>query len=138
VHVFDLVDAHRRIVTLNYGNFPLLCSQVLKINSHIKKLLSFGLLLTFFIALTPWSALHHHEEINYSCKNEPVCKHKLHISSHEAQCLICAAHFEKNYTYTYHFIHISSSDAIYLYTQPVARCLYSQLIATSLRGPPVA
>jgi hypothetical protein len=118
--------------------FQLLCGQVGKNKSYINSLLSIGLLLTFFIALTPWSALHHHEEINYSCKNEPVCKHKLHISSHESQCLICAAHFEKNYTQTYHYFHISSSDAVYVYSQPVARFLYSQLISTSLRGPPAA
>jgi len=104
---------------------------------HINRFLSFVLLWVFFIALTPWAALHHHAEVNLTCSNEPVCKHKVHIGTHQEQCLVCAAHFEKNFTQTYHYFHLFFNDSPYVYSQPETGGSYTQLIATALRGPPV-
>ncbi|RZM27595.1 MAG: hypothetical protein EOO88_12365 [Pedobacter sp.] len=109
-----------------------------KKNLHINKILSFLLLGVFFIALTPWSSLHHHEEVEYTCKNEPLCGHKLHISSHAEQCLVCAAHFEKNFVTTVQVTHSFVTMVIFLKENAVHVNAYTALISTSLRGPPIA
>ena len=109
-----------------------------KKNLHINKFLSFLLLGVFFIALTPWSSLHHHEEVEYTCKNEPVCGHKLHISTHAEQCLVCAAHFEKNFTYAEQATYFCLTNVVFLKDYPVTVNAYTALISTSLRGPPLS
>jgi len=95
------------------------------------------MLLVFSIALTPWSALHQHpEEVHHDL--EKVCTHKLHLSSHSDTCLICAAHFEKD------FIHDATTFRVFLLVKPLAKInpliggSYTELIETSLRGPPLA
>ena len=107
-----------------------------KKNLHINKFLSFLLLGVFFIALTPWASFHHHEEVAYACKNEPVCGHKLHISSHAEQCLVCAAHFEKNFTHTSQLTHFCLTKVVFLKSHVVTVNAYTALISTALRGPP--
>jgi hypothetical protein len=105
---------------------------------HIKRFLSFALLWVFFIALTPWSALHHHAEVSYSCTNEPVCKHKLHIGTHQEQCLVCAAHFEKDYVSTWNYFQIYITNSIFLHSQPFHAEVYASSVAIAVRGPPIA
>ncbi|HTN00174.1 MAG TPA: hypothetical protein VL088_15565 [Pedobacter sp.] len=93
------------------------------------------MLWVFSLAITPWSAMHHHEEVNI----EPVekhCTHKVHFKTQQENCLICKAHFEKNYTVSSQLntIHLQSENVIrgiVIYTNA-----YPALISTSLRGPP--
>ncbi|SFH28983.1 hypothetical protein SAMN04489864_10874 [Pedobacter insulae] len=93
------------------------------------------MLWVFSLAITPWSAMHSHEEVRV----EPVekhCTHKFHFKTQQENCLICKAHFEKNYTASAKIkvIPLQSEDVItsvVVYTNA-----YSALISTSLRGPP--
>lgn len=92
------------------------------------------MLWVFSLAITPWSSLHHHKEIATTV--EKNCMHKLHVKAEQDNCLICKAHFEKNYTVSV------SSNVTYLTSQlleknsPIVTSSYSELISTSLRGPP--
>jgi hypothetical protein len=104
----------------------------------IKEMLATAMLWVFFLALTPWSSFHHHQEISYSCNHERSGSHKVHISSHAERCLICSAHFEKTASISHNLFSFYESPVLYLKNQPVQNALYSELISTSLRGPPVA
>ena len=92
------------------------------------------MLWVFSLAITPWSSLHHHKEIVTTV--EKNCTHKLHVKAEQDHCLICKAHFEKNYTVSV------SSYVTYLTSQllekntPNVISSYTALISTSLRGPP--
>jgi hypothetical protein len=102
---------------------------------YIQKFLTVVMLWVFSLAITPWSALHHHEQV-VDTAAEKHCTHKLHLKTQQDTCLICAAHFEKNYTIT------SSSHITYLTSKlmpkniAVVTSSYAELISTSLRGPP--
>ncbi|MBB2146501.1 hypothetical protein GM921_13445 [Pedobacter sp. LMG 31464] len=93
------------------------------------------MLWVFSLAITPWSVLHHHQQIADTAV-EKHCTHKLHIKTQQDTCLICAAHFEKNYTIT------TASHITYLTSKlmpkniAVVTSSYAELISTSLRGPP--
>lgn len=108
---------------------------------HIQKVISVVLLMVFAIALTPFSVLHHHEEApacseDTSLSHVKACGHKFHVTTHEDHCLVCEAHFEKNYTTA------ATHFDVYLVYKPVAKydrttsASYTQLIGTALRGPP--
>lgn len=119
---------------------------------YIQRVLSALLLLVFAIALTPFGAFHHHghdhahdhdhygyhshEQTNCST-NKKDCGHKLHIGVKTEHCLVCEAHFEKNYTTAKTHFHI------YLESKPLQKFYdevsssYTKLISRSLRGPPV-
>lgn len=115
---------------------------------HIHRILSVLLLLVFTIALTPFGAFHHHEHDHEhhghhdhgqtSCSaNKKDCGHKLHIGTKTEHCLICEAHFEKNYTTTKtHFHAYVDSKPIQKFYDEVSSS-YTRLISRSLRGPPV-
>ncbi|ACU02401.1 hypothetical protein Phep_0175 [Pedobacter heparinus DSM 2366] len=97
------------------------------------------LLWVFAIALTPFSVFHNHHDDEPQCvPHEKTCTHKIHIGSHKEECLICAAHFEKNYTTTQQYFQV------YLVNKAVAQYFvtaggfYTELIGQSLRGPPLA
>lgn len=106
--------------------------------THIHRILAMAMLWVFFLALTPWSSFHHHQEVKYSCENETICTHKVHLSTHADQCLICSAHFEKTYILTQHFFNVYENPSIYIQNQHIEPALYTELISTSLRGPPIA
>ncbi|MEJ5993568.1 hypothetical protein WG904_03980 [Pedobacter sp. Du54] len=93
------------------------------------------MLWVFSLAITPWSAFHHHAIVQEG-PVEKHCTHKLHLKTAQENCFICKAHFEKNYT-------VSDLLAIsYLESALVKRVVlapsssYTPLISTSLRGPP--
>lgn len=92
------------------------------------------MLWVFSLAITPWSSFHHHQNVVTTV--EKNCTHKLHVKAEQDHCLICKAHFEKNYTVSV------SSHSTYLTSQlleknsPIVASSYSELISTSLRGPP--
>ena len=105
---------------------------------YISRLLSVLLLMVFSIALTPWNALHHHPEVVIHQEVEKSCTHELHLSSHVEHCLVCEAHFVKdfiNVTATFQ-VFITSATRVEAY--PSLGNSYAELIQTSLRGPPVA
>ena len=106
--------------------------------AHIGRMLATAMLWVFFLALTPWASFHHHQEISYNCGNETICTHKVHLSSHAEQCLVCAAHFEKTYVIAHTFFSFYENPGIYIKNQPAQALLYSKSIGTALRGPPVA
>ena len=95
------------------------------------------MLLVFAIALTPWSVLHHHPETLIP-KKEVNCHHVTHVASHGDTCLICNASFEKNYLQVHHVYRIFLSVTILSGKDPVLKSSYSELLGTSLRGPPLA
>ncbi len=79
--------------------------------------------------------MHHHAEVQVD-PIEKHCTHKLHFKTQQETCLICKAHFEKNYTVSadLNIVHLQSENVIrgaVVYTNA-----YVALIATSLRGPP--
>lgn len=94
--------------------------------------------MVFSIAVTPWNALHHHTEVTVHSKVEKSCTHELHLSSHVEHCLVCEAHFVKD------FVNITTTLQVFLYSttrleaSPSLGNSYSELVQTSLRGPPVA
>jgi hypothetical protein len=96
------------------------------------------LLWVFAIALTPWSSFHHHEKKEIYChKDGQSCSHKVHVGIENHKCLVCSAHFEKDY----HINKIGYSTTLKSVSavkdHPVISASYVVLIATSLRGPPV-
>jgi len=95
------------------------------------------MLITFAIALTPWSVLHHHNEVPIP-KKEVNCHHVSHVESHGDTCLICSASFEKNYVQTHHVYCIFLSAKIFNQKELVLTSSYVELLHTSLRGPPSA
>ena len=102
---------------------------------HIKQILTFVLLWVFSLAITPWGSLHHHEEIQASVA-EKHCTHKLHLKTEQETCLICKAHFEKNYILSESvFVTYLKIRVLALPTADVTSA-YAALISTSLRGPP--
>lgn len=94
------------------------------------------MLWVFSLAITPWSVLHHHKEVA-SINAEKHCTHKFHVKTTEDTCLICKAHFEKNYTVatTSHVTYLTSK--LLAKNHPIVTSSYVALISTSLRGPPV-
>lgn len=107
---------------------------------HINRILAVLLLCVFAIALTPWSSLHHHEaeEVSHCEKDGRLCMHKVHVGMAQHNCLICAAHFEKDYQVqanTYLLI-LPVQNLVKGYS--LCSASYTELISTSLRGPPLA
>jgi ABC-type uncharacterized transport system permease subunit len=102
---------------------------------HINQVLTGIMLWVFSLAITPWSAMHHHPEVHEQTV-EQHCTHKLHFKTQQENCLICKAHFEKNYTVA------SKLPVAYLQSETIIRSVivyshsYTALIFTSLRGPP--
>ncbi|KQB99383.1 hypothetical protein [Pedobacter sp. Hv1] len=112
-----------------------LLSKLKKKRLHIQRILTVVLLWVFSLAITPWGALHHHEEV-VSTAVEKHCMHKVHIKTQQETCLICAAHFEKNYTttnYTYTTYLIGKRITKH---NAIVTGSYTELISTALRGPP--
>ena len=94
------------------------------------------MLWVFSLAITPWSALHHHAEVADN-SIEKNCTHKVHIKTNQENCLICKAHFEKNYTVSKAtFITYLNSKLMSKHISVVTSS-YAELISTSLRGPPL-
>jgi hypothetical protein len=108
-----------------------------KHQQNIRKYFSAFMLFTFAIALTPWSVLHHHQEIPVS-KKEVNCHHLTHVQAHSDTCLVCSASFEKDYVQTHQVYRIFLSATIFSRKEPVLKSSYTQLLSTSLRGPPLA
>ncbi len=95
------------------------------------------LLMVFAIALTPFGAFHHHEAIpGCSSSKEAKCTHKEHVRNHADTCLVCAAHFEKN------FIRARLIQAVFLQSSPFVTkqvaltAVHIEAEVPSLRGPP--
>ena len=107
---------------------------------HINRIIGFFLLCVFSIALTPWSSLHHHEEEEENCvEYGKVCMHKVHVSRQAHNCLICSAHFEKDYhTSPVLYKVILESKAADESNGAKTSAAYTILIGSSLRGPPLA
>lgn len=96
-----------------------------------------ALLLVFAIALTPFGALHHHHDDAPICtKDGKICLHKGHVSNHEETCLICKAHFEKNYTTHQPHYQLFQDSEFTLKIYDTIKGSYAELISQALRGPP--
>ena len=107
--------------------------------NHIHRILSILLLWVFAIALTPFSAFHNHNHEEPRCSaTEKICQHKVHISNHTDTCLVCAAHFEKNYLRTTTRFEIYQVNKPLVKFYPTVKGCYAELISLALRGPPVA
>ena len=95
--------------------------------------------MVFAIALTPFHLFHHHHEPEQKCYdgNQAKCVHKEHLQNHADNCLICAAHFEKNYIndQARHWFFTVEKPALRTYA--ILAGTYVKLIGSSLRGPPL-
>lgn len=88
----------------------------------------------FALAVTPWGALHHHEES--TVVKEKHCTHTVHVKTSTETCLICKAHFEKNFTTAFHrYIVYLKSNFLEIPIPSVAGA-FTEIIASCLRGPP--
>lgn len=99
----------------------------------LKQFLAIVILAIFSLAITPWSVLHHHETTLVHEKN---CTHTVHVKTSSESCLICKAHFEKDYTsdfYTY-LVHLKTEFIKRMF--PFVAGSFTEIIATCLRGPP--
>ena len=114
--------------------FVYVCITLKKRRENIVRTLTLILLWVFSLAITPWSIFHHHHEVKVVV--EKNCTHHFHIKTSAETCLICKAHFEKDYTVA------SVLPTVYMQSiklgTPVERVenSYTALISTSLRGPP--
>ncbi|MDQ8003791.1 MAG: hypothetical protein REI64_03260 [Pedobacter sp.] len=100
----------------------------------LKQISAVVILAIFSLAITPWGALHHHEE------NIPVheknCTHTVHVKTSSENCLVCKAHFEKN------FVSDIQNYIVYLKANIVENTVslvgnsFTSIIASCLRGPP--
>lgn len=105
-----------------------------KKNNFLKRLLVLILLAIFSMAITPWSALHHHEK--HTTVVEKNCTHNVHVKIADEPCLICKAHFEKNFTVDlYNYIIHLKTELIKL-VFPLLGNSFTEIIASCLRGPP--
>jgi len=106
---------------------------------HINQAFAVLMLWVFAIALIPWSNLHHHDEEQNDCaKYGKMCMHKTHVSNESHNCLICSAHFEKDYFKSSHSFKMSSRSVVMIKTYVLITASYTALRGTSLRGPPIA
>lgn len=93
------------------------------------------MLWVFSLAIIPWSSLHHHEAVP-TVAAEKHCTHQLHLKAQKDTCLICAAHFEKNYTLAQPVYTAYLESTLVVRNVEAVSSSYTALIATSLRGPP--
>jgi len=99
-----------------------------------KQAFALVILAIFSLAITPWSALHHHEqEITVVEKN---CTHKVHVKTSAEDCLICKAHFEKNYVSALHDYVVYLKANLVEHIFPLVGNSFTEIIASCLRGPP--
>lgn len=105
-----------------------------KKQTFFKQLLALMILGVFSLAITPWGALHHHE--SETVAHEKHCTHTVHVKTSAETCLICKAHFEKNFTTDF------QNYLVYLKSEPVKAVFplvgnsFTDIIASCLRGPP--
>jgi hypothetical protein len=102
--------------------------------SHIKRILTLAMLWVFSLAITPWSSFHNHEKVATAV--EKNCTHKLHVKAEQDHCLICKVHFEKNYIVSVSSFVTYLASNLLERNNPILISSYSELISTSLRGPP--
>ena len=102
---------------------------------HFLKQFSAVIILAIFsLAITPWGALHHHE--SETIVHEKHCTHTVHVKTSSETCLICKAHFEKNFTVGF------QNQLVYLKASPIQTNYplvgnsFTDIIASCLRGPP--
>jgi len=100
----------------------------------LKQLFAMLMLGVFALAVTPWGALHHHEE-NTVIK-EKHCTHTVHVKTSTETCLICKAHFEKNFTTSFHSYLIHLKSKFIKRATPSIAGAFTEIIASCLRGPP--
>lgn len=98
------------------------------------RLLAIVILAVFAMAITPWSAIHHHDNTVAVEKN---CTHKIHVKTASDNCLICKAHFEKNYTADFYNYIVHLKIELIKRIFPVISGSFTEVIATCLRGPPI-
>ncbi len=109
-------------------------SELKKRRLHIQQILTLALLWVFALAITPWSSLHHHEE--QTIVVEKHCTHHLHLKTTQETCLICKAHFEKNYIILKVILVTYLEGKMFHFQSSNITSSYAELISTSLRGPP--
>lgn len=100
----------------------------------LKKISAVVILAIFSLAITPWSALHHHE--SETIVHEKNCTHTVHVKTSAENCLVCKAHFEKNFVSDFrnHLIHLKEHLFKRLFF--LIGDSFAEIIASSLRGPP--
>jgi hypothetical protein len=130
------------IVTLELHElfiFPYFYIGLKKNRSHITQILTLFLIWTFAITVIPWAALHHHqEEQEYCAKEGKICMHKTHVGNEQHNCLICSAHFIKDYHTAAVSFQVRLQSKLIARNYTPVKTFYTALIRSSLRGPPAA
>ncbi|WAC41989.1 hypothetical protein [Pedobacter sp. SL55] len=106
----------------------------MKKRHFLKQFSAVVILAIFSLAITPWGALHHHE--SETIVHEKNCTHTVHVKTSAETCLICKAHFEKNFTADFqnYLIYLKSNPVKPVY--PLVGNSFTEVIASCLRGPP--
>ncbi len=100
----------------------------------LKQISAIVILAIFSLAITPWSALHHHEDsVPIHEKN---CTHTVHVKTSTENCLICKAHFEKNFVSDFQNYLVYLKANLVENVFPLVGNSFTDIIASCLRGPP--
>lgn len=105
-----------------------------KKHNFLRQLFATLILGIFCLAITPWSALHHHER--HTDAHEKNCTHTVHVKVADDHCLICEAHFEKNYTTDFYNYIIHFKTELIKRVFPIIGSSFTEVITACLRGPP--
>ncbi|RZK40834.1 MAG: hypothetical protein EOO90_13505 [Pedobacter sp.] len=100
-------------------------------------MLALVMLWVFSFAITPWNVVHDHSSVA-EVAIEKNCTHQFHIKTQHETCLVCKAHFEKNYELP----DLIAIPSVAQFAQNVVTYdvfhITLDVISSSLRGPPAA
>lgn len=100
------------------------------------KLFTRLLLGVFLFAITPFSIFHQHENQLVQVK-EDHCTHKIHVTTQKDNCLVCKAHFEKNYLLNAEVWAIVTPVTTLNFLEYTVDAVDLDVPQTQHRGPPV-
>ncbi len=104
--------------------------------THIAKYISILLLGIFTIGITPWEAFHGHNLDNEIVLSERDCLHNGHVQAKPVKCIVCVSHFDKVFVLTTPVFEFFADETPVSYSINKSADTFTDLIATSLRGPP--
>ncbi|MXV14487.1 hypothetical protein [Hufsiella ginkgonis] len=106
------------------------------------KLISAMLLLCFSVTVLPLDLLHKHKAQpvcqEAAMGKQAACHHKLHVSARTPYCWVCAIHYDKAFLGTAVYATTVTAVTAPVFTEIHLDGFFTKLIATSLRGPPLA
>ncbi len=98
------------------------------------------LMLNFSVTILPLDLFHRHPS-TANCVDGTArlaCHHKFHVSDKASFCWVCAIHLDKTFAKPAENRYQVHAEGHQLFVSELLSGSYVRLIATSLRGPPVA